>query len=100
MAKVIVEVDTDKPEIMLKIDGESIDGATYVCFSKYYNDDKEIPYISIDIPKRMDNGLTTMMRYYSSSSQIDDNIITRDNKTLKGFTGIVKLSSEFAKLLS
>jgi hypothetical protein len=99
MAVIKVEVDTEKPDIMLSIDGETIEGATWITVSKSYYDGEDKPYISIDIPKKMDNGLMTMMRYYSSGEQLVNATIAKDTTTLKGFVGVARLSNDIANFL-
>jgi hypothetical protein len=99
MAKIVVEIDTDSPDIKLNIDGQDILGASYICFSKWGEDKK--PSVSIDIPGKMDNGLVTMFRYYSDSEEINSSIASiLDTNTIPGFTGIPKLSNDIANYLS
>ncbi len=64
MAKITINIDTDVQGISADIDGTTIDGVAYVSVSQY-NDEK--PYVCIEVPQKLDNGLRSMLRLSTGS---------------------------------
>lgn len=100
MAKVVIEVDTEQKGIAVSIDGVAVTGSpTYVSVSEYEYEEK--PYISIEIPTKLDNGLQTTLRYSSCAKDIQRTAASIiDTTTLKGFVGVNKVSDDIAKYLT
>ena len=87
MAKIVFEIDTEVKGIKTSIDGVDYSDVAYVSINQWESSEK--PYVSIEIPSKLDNGLRSMVRY-ESCSNLKENTgkIEYNKEQIPGMVGV------------
>ena len=82
MAKFVISGDTKTGEIMVQVDGQSIDNVAYACAENYKYDGENKVTFRAESQEKKDNGVNVRMSMYAK--KLEDK-----NKVVKDFDDIV-----------